>query len=238
MQKSILILLILLPLTLKAQVVPGGWEGEARLEDLQHHMHQQSALSNDGLETKGSPFLYNEYRKGDIYFSNQSKALNQSIKFNCYTEQLLHSHEGKEYFFSPDQLDIFIIRSETDTLVQSFKNIFVKSRSKRMFFEVLYEGSVHLLKRHEKEYFEADYLRPYSTNRQYHEYLDKNKYFIRTAEGDIIKFRPGNRQVIRLLKDRSEELQNYIRSNELEAANERDLIEMVRYYNSLTIQFQ
>ena len=234
MYKSLLILLILLPLNLKAQVtIPGAWSDKVSMDDLQHNLYQQYALPDDGLETKGSPYLFDDYRKGDIYFSNQSKALDLLIKFNCYTEQLFYLYEGKEYYFSSDQLDIFFIRSQTDSTVHAFKNIFVKSRKKRLFFEVLYEGSVFLLKRYDKEFIEADYTQAYNAGRTYHEYLDKNKYYIQSDEGDIIRFRPGNKQVIKLLKDRSEELEDHIRRKNLDAGNEKELIELFSYYDSL-----
>lgn len=234
MNKIAALLILLIPIISLAQLIPEDYNAEFVINDLQLYLQNRDRLAGrPGIELKGSPFLFDDFRQADLYFTNKSRALNRSVKFNCYTDEIYYLDKGILYSIEQSIIDMFIIRSAADTTSVIFRNIFLDSRGKRSFLQVLYEGNIIFYKRHHKEFIEADYTGPYNPDRRYDEYIDKPRYYIQMGDGTLHKLKLNEKYMVRLFSDRSEEVGEFINSNGIRLSEERELVRLAVHYDQL-----
>ena len=114
-----------------------------------------------------------------------------------------------------------------------FKQVFIEKLKKRIFMEVLYNEKSILYKRYYKEFREADYGGAYSQDRRYDEYHDRQSYYIKTADNELQMIKPNKKSVIEIMKDKSEELEKYIKKEKPDLKTDDGLVQLIRYYDSL-----
>jgi hypothetical protein len=236
MKKIVFLTMLMAPLLSYAQTLPEYHGGEANLEDLQIYLHNRNrSAAHPGTELKGSPFLFDDFRPADLYFTNKSWALNRQVKFDCYKDELIYLDNGIIYDIDKDIIDRFVIKSETDTTSLTFVNIFLSPGKKRTFLQILYEGSIVLYKNYHKEFYEADYTGPYNADRRFNEYTDKPWYYILMADGSMHKLRLNERYMTRLFSDRSEAIKEFIYSNNISLSEEKDLVRLAAFYDGQAV---
>jgi len=235
MNKIVVLLCLLIPLRGITQVLP-EWTGtESDLEDLQVNLlNRNRTETGPEIESKGSPFLYDDFRKGDLYFSNNTSVMNMMIKYNCYTDEVCFLDKGALYAFEKGTVAMFVIRSVTDSTSVTFRSIAFGSGNKQCFLQVLYEGDLILYKRHHKEYSAEDVSGPYNADRRFNEYIDKPWYYLQKRDGSIHKLRLNEKYMARLCSPRSEEISRFININNIKLTEEKELVKLVYYYDELT----
>jgi hypothetical protein len=99
------------------------------------------------------------------------------------------------------------------------------------FLKILSDGQLLLVKRTEVIFRKADYNAALNVGSRDHKYLKKDHlYYI---SGDIIRKLPGKKDFTKIFGDRKEEMDKYIRTNQLNIHKESDLITLFNYFNGV-----
>jgi len=99
-----------------------------------------------------------------------------------------------------------------------------------IFFELLEEGKMTLLSRELLEY--KTYSSPYYIG-SYSRLVLTNRYFFLRDDGSIEEFTGNKSDLLDLMGNQSEQVEKYIRSNNLRFDDKADMAQIVAYYNSL-----
>jgi hypothetical protein len=187
---------------------------------------------------KGTPYLFNEWRLGNIYLKDNELIKNVKIKYNIYTDDLLYlnSTSGDSLIINRSVINKFeITNNQTDDLILMEKiNLKPEKSDKGTFVKVLYKDSSKFILKYSKMFIPANYKGAYPTGNKYDEYTDKQQYYLITGKDNITKIRLKKKSVIKVLSDREDEIKDFIREKDLRMDNVDDIISVLKYYDSLT----
>ena len=233
MKSTILILFLYLPLVLSGQAVssPAGYE-ETNLDALNPNRMLLQTKSADAYGTTGTPYVFKEFRQGNIYYANQQRVAGIILNYDCHNNRLEYISGGSVYLLNSSQVNYaeFISAPETAML---FEQVFVEKLKKRIFMQVLYNERSILYKRYYKEFREADYGGAYSQDRRYDEYHDRYSYYLKTDDNELQMLKPNKKSVLEILEDNSDELQQYIKKEKPDLKTEEGLIQVINFYDKL-----
>ena len=233
--KSIIILIFLTwPLVISGQAVvgPTGYS-ETDMNTLNPNRLLIRTKSANAYGTIGTPYVFTDFKKGNLYYANQQRVSNIMLNYDCYNNQLVYTSGGPLYLLNSDRIEYF----ETDPGQDSsklFRQIFVEDLKKRVFLQILYNGSSTLYKRYYKDFTEADYGGAYSQDRRYDEYKDRHGYFIKLADGDLQQLKPRKNSILEiLLPDKGDEIEKYIKKEKPDLKTDDGLVRLISFYDGL-----
>lgn len=99
-----------------------------------------------------------------------------------------------------------------------------------VFFELLEEGKMTLLSRESVEY--RTYTSPYAMG-SYSRLVLVYKYFFLDEKGNILEFKGNKNDLLDMMKNKSDQVEKYVKSNKLKYDDKYDFAKIVAYYNSL-----
>ena len=188
---------------------------------------------NPTYDTEGTPYLFEEFQDGELYFRDMTKMSGLKLNYNCTTGDVLFQYGGDAYITTRDDIDYFVIYpSGQDTVLLFYKQL-LPNRRKAEFLEIMYNDHSLLLKRHLKDYKEASVKTPYHANREFNEYVDKEEYYLKLISNDIYNFKPTKKDILSLFPEKSEMISDFIKNEKIRLKDEPDLIRVIKYYDSL-----
>ncbi len=102
-----------------------------------------------------------------------------------------------------------------------------------ILFEVLYEGNLTLLCR---EYISAEVIpqyNPYGTRNTFNTLKLSYRYFFLAKSGDISEYYLKRKELLDIMKPKSNEIKQFMKNNGLKYDKRSDLVRITAYYNSL-----
>ena len=187
---------------------------------------------------RGTPYLFNEWKPGNVYLRDNKLIKNVNIKYNIYTDDLLYlnSTSGDSLIIDRTMIWKFEIIDDTagHIVVMEEVNIKPEKDDNAMFARILYNGRSKLILKHSKIFIRADYKGAYATGNKYDEYIDKRQYYLITDENNIHKIKLNKKSVIKLLPDKETKIKAFISSHRMAMDNENDIIRVLEYYDSLS----
>lgn len=186
---------------------------------------------------RGTPYLYDQWKPGNIYLNDNTLIKNVNIKFNIYTDELmyLNSSSGDSLIIDRTMINKFeIIDDLTDDIIllEEINTKPVKS-SKKTFVKVIYEGKSKLILKYIKSFTKANYKGAYATGNKYDEYNDDQQYFIFIDENNPVKIKLNKKSVIKALAVKEDEVKVFINERNLSLNNENEVAELLEYYDSI-----
>jgi|Laugresu1bdmlbsd_1035121.scaffolds.fasta_scaffold00012_9 hypothetical protein len=190
-------------------------------------------VAGEYVDIQGFPFLFENWTKGVVKFTNGTSVSDMDLKYDLVKDEL--------YFrdLKTDQVMVFTEKISEFKLNDPnksnsflyFKNGFTPNEKNTVqsFYQILVDGTAQLIKRYTKEIFEE---RPYNSATTIRSFKDAELYYI-VKSNQLIKIKKDKKQVLPALGDRSQELDAYIKANNINLKNESDLIRLVAHYNSL-----
>jgi hypothetical protein len=100
------------------------------------------------------------------------------------------------------------------------------------FFEVLTEGDIPLFKRTYIDIKKADYNIQFNVGSQDDKILKKREYYA-LKDKDIIEIPTSKKKLLPFFEDKAEELEKFMKDNDLSASKEEDLKLLFQRYNEL-----
>lgn len=101
------------------------------------------------------------------------------------------------------------------------------------YLMVLYKNKTSLLKYVSKMMNKANYSAVSNVDRRYDEYLDNSEYFIQKPDGTLSRAKLKQKSIVKALGDKEDQIEAFIKKENLTFRTEYDLARVVDYYNTL-----
>lgn len=184
------------------------------------------------VNVNGSPFLSDEWRVGEVTFENNSMMKDISLKYDQVEDQIYFKGINNEIMaFNMRVKEFKLYPSENKEVYRHFVSGFpeIKGTTATTFYEIVVNGKVQLIKRSRKTISETKEYSSATTNKNIQE---SNNYFLYKA-GQLNPVKKDKKSILAALPDKSKELEDYIKSNNLNLKQDADLSKVIAFYNSL-----
>jgi hypothetical protein len=165
---------------------------------------------------------------------NSGDTLKGFVKYDMQQDIVQFSHNNRKG-------DVYTARKILyfeifDNTIHKYRRFFTlpyaanSSYRSSIFFELLEEGKMTLLSRELLEY--KTYSSPYYVG-SYSRLVLTNKYFFLKDDGTIEEFIGTKNDLLEMMGRQAEDVEKYMRSNNLRFEDKQDVVQIVAYYNSL-----
>jgi hypothetical protein len=239
MKKPVLLMLCILPAIAFAQNEKSMVSSEENLRNISRSAGMVMTTNMDELYEgiKGTPYLFDTWREGNIFLKDSSLIRDINIKYNVYTDDVLYlnSTSVDSLIIDRHRIDAFEIHGDSIADLLLFRDISLKpgSKDKGTFARVLYNGKTKLLIKYIKVFIKADYKGAYTAGRRYDEYTDNSQYYI-IKDNELNRIKLNKKAIIKVLADRENEIKSFIEKEGADLNNENDVITLLEYYDSLS----
>ncbi|MFD0998823.1 hypothetical protein ACFQ21_05870 [Ohtaekwangia kribbensis] len=223
-----IILLVIGAVPLYAQV--NGLEAQNNVNMLGAGSYTARTFDNRYKGVKGSVTLLQDFSPAKIYMTDKKVVTYPKVNFDAHANELIMARNGSEYVIHKKLVNRFSIYTGTDSL--HFTKVEAED-NKLLYFQVLVPGNIQLLKKNIKIFKEASYQGAYSAGREFDEFIDDEKYYV-TAEGKPLTEFKNKKSLQQIVpSEYTDEIDQYIRKNNLNLKEEQHLVMLFRYLNDI-----
>lgn len=190
--------------------------------------------------TKGSKYFIDEWLNGELVFVKEGTKAPKTVplKYDSHNKELLFKRSvGDSIIVNPDQITGFIINDTKHNASYPFvKFTGLKTEGGTVpvaYLMVLYKNKTSLLKYVSKMMQKANYSGVSNVDRRYDAYLDNSEYFIQKPDGSLSRAKLKKNSIVKALADKEEQIEAFIKKENLDFKSEYDLARVVDYYNTL-----
>jgi len=202
----------------------GKTEGEL-LYNLDYYLNKNKEIKDN--EILGSPYLYEKFVDGKVYFKERDKQLNSILNYNAFSDEIDFRIDEKIYSFkNPED----VLKIVTDEGVLVF-NTYVNNNSvKKGFLIELVDNKISLYKKEK-----IVYVHPKEARNAYEK--DKPGRYNRIKPQFYISVNDNTAFVVKnkksLLKEfrKRLEISDFLKKEKVNLKSEEDIIRLVKYIN-------
>ncbi|HEX3025332.1 MAG TPA: hypothetical protein VHP12_08985 [Chitinophagaceae bacterium] len=183
-------------------------------------------------QIKGSPFLFDDWKKAAI-ISNKGYAFNNvELKFDIYINRFLLNKNDTAYLVNENTKSIKLFPNDNDTIAKMiFENGFVSpgNFTEKNYLQILAKGALTLLK-----YYHADMIEytEYNDPVKYKRFVPVKDYFILRNE-TTEKIGLNKKKFNEILLSKKDAVDSFIKQKNLSGKDEKDWITAINYFNSI-----
>lgn len=182
-------------------------------------------------DIKGSPFLFDNWMKGELVLKNGSRIKDVQLKFDNYSNKFIINQNDTAYEISPSIKEIRLYPTGDTLNAIFFKNGFsindnIKANA---YLQILAEGKIMFLKYSKKDMEEYT---EYGDATKYKRFTERNQYFI-YSNGAYKAISLSKKNMQDLLSDKWNEVSQYINQHGLNGKDEKSWKQAIDYYNTL-----
>ena len=179
---------------------------------------------------RGTPFLVDKWYKG-IVNTPAGAYKNLELKYNVYENTIFFNKDDYSYELTDNIVSFTLMPNPDDpkTYMVYRKGLASADFKDNQFIMVLLEGtpaSVYRLDEkqvHELSEVNAGIVKTFKNNNKYYINVNKQLQFVKLNKAEILA----------VLKDKQDKLEQFIADKKLSFKKENDLVELVKYYNTL-----
>lgn len=201
-------------------------------------------LINYKPDTKGTPYLYDEWKSGYLVVNDSVISPQERIQLNLTNNELIigtgKNKERGVVITDSSVTGIAITKNPNTTQKVFFAKInpseFQDSYRKSKFYEVVsnLENNNYLIKEETKYLYDPNKSRGYQTQNSIpQEYKKKTSYYVKNKSGKYVKTRLSKKGILKALNDKTTQLKSFINSKKIKFSNEQDVARLVNYYYTL-----
>lgn len=182
----------------------------------------QVLRENKYVDVQGSPYLDEAWKPG-VLISSKGKAYpNNQVRFDAYGGEVEYQQKEKAYRMNPRELHEFKILNGVDTL--RFKNGFAAANSNtpETYYQVLYDGSVKLLKQLKITMNES---KAYNSATATKTFSRQELYFVNKPDGSLQRIQRNRKSILSAFPDKKSEMEKALK--EFDASDESGLINLI-----------
>lgn len=173
---------------------------------------------------EGSPYLINEFIKGELVTTDSIQYAGLFLRYNVFNDAI-------EFRKNDTEIEL----NESFPLLYALidNDIIVKAKNEKGYFLVKTTGPLYVLEKMNIKYVNAKPASGYraATKPAFKNF--KSDYFIqKELGGDVFKIEDES-DIIKVIPDKKQEVKDLIKKENLKVSKEGDLVEIVNYYNSL-----
>ncbi len=185
---------------------------------------------------RGTPYYSESWSTGNVYFKDSMYILNLNLRYDVYTDEVeyKHSKTGTVMLIQKEQIKSFELMGENGEKLL-FGKFLLNPKLPEIwsYAQILYDGKTKLLAKYTRQFVPADYQGAYSQNRRYDEYRNGILYYIVLSDGTVEKTRLESKPLLKLLRDKEKELNEYIISHNLNLEHITQVIGLLEYFDTL-----
>jgi len=225
------------------QTIPSGFDAQENLNVIGDIGTSKANLVARVYDTryqgvKGTPYLYEDWRLGDIIFTDSLLAKNELFKLDLYNNELILFKDKKDSFLlDKSKVLMFVLQSNEPNQYFFFKKMNVNEetyKSNFKYLQVLFDKKIKLYALRGKELLKADYIGAYSANRPYDELLDEDFFYIQKPNESILtKLRLNKKNLMKFVDNYKNEMEEYTKKHNLDLKIEAHAIQFLEYFNLL-----
>ena len=222
---AILFLLMLAPATLFAQ----DWSLEINdIRDNHRMINHGAKVTNTYDAIEGNPYFFEDFREGSV-ITKDAKKYNGEFRYDLYADQIEFKIDEDVYWIANPELVEYL--KIDDHVFMFFDKDLVDSK-KGYYYEILVMGDCKLLKRKGVNLKPAEQAKPY-VDAKPATFIDRQpQYYIQIGIAHPQRI-TNKKSLLALLSDKESEISKFIKKNKISASNEKELIDLIDYYNSL-----
>jgi len=177
----------------------------------------------------GSPFLYEDWQNGTIYFHNGDTIKTIMLRYNVYKNEMQYLNEEKAYAIGcPENIKEIIIGAHSFI----YLNYSDEGKPSKGFFEVLSKGKTNLLLLHYPVILPANFNIALNSGNKNDQLSLKSKYYLKSNE-IVVEIDKRGKNYISVFAQKEAEIQRYVKDKGLSFRKENDLITLTNFVNSL-----
>lgn len=178
---------------------------------------------------KGSTYLFPDWKTKAIVSTKSGKSYKLSgLNYDAKLDKLVAKIGVDSLFsFNPSTIDQAIINNRT------FKRYLDPEFSRNSFYEVLVDNKSSQLLKRINVTVKDGYINPMTKTQEVSDsYTFKESYFI-YREDSVTKISSKKREFLKMFKEKSIALKEYMKSNKLSIKKENDLKQIFKFFNTL-----
>jgi hypothetical protein len=190
--------------------------------------------------TKGSKYFIDEWLNGELVFVKEGIKAPKTVplKYDSNKKELLFKRSvGDSIVVNPAQITGFVLNDTKRNASYPFvKFEGLKTEGGTVpvaYLMVLYKNKTSLLKYVSKIMQKANYSGVSNVDRRYDEYLDNSEYYIQKPDGSLSRAKLKKNSIVKAMSDKEEQIEAFIKKENLTFKSEYDLARVVDYYNTL-----
>jgi len=187
----------------------------------QQYFQTEVEFDNRFKGVQGNPYLFEDWQGGQVIL-NDGKSFNGELKYDMYEDILIYGKNKKGYTVKSDKVSSFTL-----------KELFFVFRTDHGYLQRLNEGKVLLLAKRSKRLRKASLATAYSTNQDYHQFIEEVEYLLELEGTNADKCPKNVGGFVKIFPQHKNEIKSFARQHRLFLQRESDLIEMVKYCNQL-----
>ena len=202
--------------------------GQAQAQFLQDKVSGKYYFHVQSGDVKGSPFLYDDWRPAFITFANGLQLKNLQLKFDMVNNKPLFLRNDSAFEFVQELWSFIIYNPGGDSVV--FKNGFEGDNIPlTAFLQVMLEDKLTLLKSQGRSRTET---KGFGVGITTIEFNNKPAVFFLAKGNQLVKLKKTD-DLARLMGKDWQQVADHISLKKLSLKKEEDLLNILRFYNSL-----
>jgi hypothetical protein len=180
--------------------------------------------SFDIKAVKGSPYLNNEFIKGELVTTDSIQYSGLPLRFNIYNDAIE---------FRKDNVDMELNEKFPLLYAVIDNTTVVKAKNEKGYFLLRTSGPLYILEKMNVKYVDAKPASGYrpATKPEFKSF--KPDYYIQRNIGENAYKINDESDVLNLIPDKKQEVKDFIKKEKLKVSKQADLVEIVNYYKTL-----
>lgn len=178
----------------------------------------------------GTPYLYDGWTKGTVELVNGTFYKDLDLKFSLLKDELFFKNTKDDAmlaFVLPVKSFLFEVGAQKNLYRNGFPE--VDNFNKTAYYQVLFDGNLKLLF---KSYKTISEIKPYNSATTEKRFADNYSYYV-LKDGKMNKIRPSKKEFLELFKNKTAEIDQFIKTEKIDFKNNQDLSRMLEFYSAL-----
>ncbi len=184
------------------------------------------------VDVHGSPFWQEDWKPAYVVLGTGKKLAGLLVRLDLLKHEVYYMDETHNEMIAKKGVVkelVFVENGDSIRFRAGFPPI--ENNTLATLYEVLATGKTVLLKQHIKVIMET---KPFNSATTERTFVGKEEYYLsKQGQTKLTKIKKDRKDVLEALADRQKNVEGYMKSNGLKCRSEKDLIEIVGYYNAL-----
>ena len=180
-------------------------------------------------DIQGSPYLSDKFENGKIITQEDSVFSNIELRYNAYSDDLEFKQGENIYNVA---FKLLVKKAEFGNNTFGYRNYELEGAKHDGFLKILAQGKATLLVKYTIRFSDREEAKAFSDFQPARFEEPIEQYFLSINDASATLF-TTKKMLIILLSDHKGEIESYLSKNKISLKDERGLVELLSFYNSL-----
>ncbi len=193
--------------------------------------------NTEGPSLRGLPFIHKKWEKGRLLLKDKN-ITGIGVRYNAYYDRIELLKGNKAYsIFEQDKVKRIELLNKDSLINQIFiytAHINTNGEKESGYFQLLIDGEISLLKRYTCKIKKPNFSYSMRSGHRNPRYVHTEKYYIKKSKDSIAKpIEMKWDEFFAYFGSKAKKMKDYARKIDLSPANEKDLMLILRYANTI-----